>query len=498
MSSSPKRARSAHAVPERGGAPQGVSGVSPLPAAEVRGDGVPALDLPGAGTQPPDLTHTALWPLPEAIALRVFGLLSVEERLRARAVSPAWCAALQSPLLWREVDLFDLQDSPAERCARVLSVVSRLSAGGMLELRLALPEYRGAQASLNDALMHIANANAAALRLLDVSYSGISYNTVSRVLERCPALTSFTLAQYEHSLASADDALRLAALLSGGGFYAPFRVCALQLNSTDHTNGLSVALERHTSLRELRLLSSSRNSSNQDIVALACAAARAGAVDFEFLGLVDGRSFTQAAAAALLSDLKHMQRLKVSFGIGERGDAWVPQFATALRSHRALRALTLDLVTFDEHNVELIRAMMGHDSLEELTLQYGNVYTAGPLTALAELLAARSALTHMTLFSMFIEQSDLLVILKGLKSPNARLEFLDVSESVDVAPDFYVTAHFAARDFCRAILRCASLREVRLVDPDNDDADDALVEVERAINLLLQAKHVSDEEEEDE
>jgi hypothetical protein len=485
MSSPAKRARGAAASPERGGAQQGGAGAVPARAATL-GDGAPSPDLPGVAAQPPAAVQQALPPLPEAVALLIFGLLSVEERLRAREVSPAWRAALHSSSVWSKVDLCHLQGAPAERCARVLATAARLAAGDMMELRLALPDADvDAVTSLNEAVVRAAVVNAAKLCLLDVSYYYIDIDSVSRVLETCTALTSFTLQHYGHDLVSADAASRLVALLSGDGIFAPVRVCGLQICSLDHTDGLQAALERHTSLRELSLGCSMQRSHEGD-VALACAAARAGVIDLEFSGLWDGRSFTQAAAAVLLSDLKHVQRLNLSFGEFAGGDDWVPQFVTALPNHQALRALTLHKVLFDDDNVELIHAMTGHPSLEELTLDFCDTRVAGSVTALAQLLAARSALTDVAVTSMISGgDRDLLTILEGLSSPNTRIAFLDVSISQDMGPEVQFTTRFAAGDLYRAIRPCASLREVRLVDPRNDDVDDRLVEIERAINVLL-------------
>jgi hypothetical protein len=482
---------------------------------DLRGDAAAGAPAPPAatGAQMRAGMMSVLLPLSEDVISPIFALLSVEERLRYREVSPAWRDALQLPIVWRDVDLLCATDWSVRRGVRVLGLASRFAATGMTSLRLALAFTQrmafGPRAHAEyDALTGAVRANGAALRALDLRSNELTTDRLSHLLELCPALESFHVSHYTHVLSTAADAQQLVALLSRAGL----AVRSLTLNNALNVRqerlavypveGLEAALERHVSLRKLCVECPPMDDDyNAAMMGLVRAAARAGAVDFK-LSQLDQRLahvFT-LDAAALLREFP-VQHLQMNFDGGRHpfaGNLFAAQFADALRSSATLQTLKLDSVSFDRHETELLVALQGHPTLHTLSLSCCSVVEqANVHVALAGLLAAQSALRHLSLFWLDMAQEHLCAALKGLTSADARLESLDLTEMDAITPTF------AARVVGSTVVRCASMRHVELCAQEPENGEHArfankLRRLETAINLLLQANDDDDDDDDEE
>ena len=426
-----------------------------------------------AGAFPASAAIGAAGGLPESVALAVFSRLSVEERLRAREVSRAWRAALETPSEWRDVDT---RESAWRHWARVLSVVARLAAGGMSALRVHLPHRTVEDPAPLDALVDAVRANGAALRVVEVGGCRLTLDDARRVLESAARLESFG-ARCHHGLLNAADATRLAAALGGEGVFAPLRVRDLDIwlgPPAGELGPLLDALGRHRSVRALKV------ESFVDVaaaVAVAAAAARAGAARFTFddLSAADVDAGFLTALAPLLAG-HPVQELQLLFDGGTRL-AGAPELAAAVRGCASLTSLQLRAAVFPPDDTSLLDALVGHTSLRTMDLQFSVAAGQWPDTrpvcdALARLLAARSALVHLSLRDAALEEPELEAVLGGLASPDARLQSLDLS-----GDNRFDETRFAARVVAPALLRCDSMREVTLNGGD----------VERHINQLLVA-----------
>jgi hypothetical protein len=432
----------------------------------------------------------ALPPLPDALALLIFALLPVRKRLYCRRVSRAWRRALELPALWRSVDLRNTQGWPDARRARVLGLASRLAAGQMQTLCVEFHHntLRRLQdhAGLVAALVEIAAASAATLLTLDVSYGQLDIDVLTQLAERCRALRTFRVRKLKCSLQNDAEAQRLLAVLSGDGCYKAVAVEALTIEHVEqlpNAAALSASMERHRSLRCLHVCNF---RSSAAAMAYGLAAARAGAVEFLFGDMEDEEEL--ARQAALLLNGFPVQRLVLRYNSGFRDRMCAP-FTTAVRSHRSLSYLGLEYMAIGEESVEVLRALVGHPTLQSVSL-YGSATnwrgTGIRLhEALAELMAAPSALTYLCLGCMYLDDSNgLAVSLAGLASPHARLEYLDLTMNQEITP------RFAARVIGPAVLRCATLKELEL-----DESEHGVLHAAHLhINKLLQIKN---EEEED-
>jgi hypothetical protein len=302
----------------------------------------PELLAAAAATEPlaPDPAGgLALPPLPASIALQIFSLLTVEERLRAREVSRTW---RNVPGNWRCVEL-QMDGWPPERCVRVLELLTKHVAVNSVQMLLL--EFPDAilQADVGDwhaALLAVVNAHSATLRTLDVTFPSMELSLLDTMLERFPALESCRLGELRCSLDSLADVQRLAAVLKGDDHYPLVAVRALTISShwfpvvLVHEAPLREAVQREGSLRKLSL---SDFLSNSAAGALARAAARAGVIDFEFACYdVESEVFTREVAQVLNGF--PVQRLSMVFSGGD-DSTFDTLFVTALRNNRSLQSL---------------------------------------------------------------------------------------------------------------------------------------------------------------
>ena len=103
--------------------------------------------------------------LPPPLALRVWGALPCDLRLRCREVCPAWRDALADACLWTELDLTATSGVTA-RITPVLLLAAAARAGGRLERLFVTYTGENHQRALQPALLALFVANTGTLRLL--------------------------------------------------------------------------------------------------------------------------------------------------------------------------------------------------------------------------------------------------------------------------------------------------------------------------------------------
>jgi hypothetical protein len=136
----------------------------------------------------PDTRADPCAALPLALALRLFGALSVEERLRCREVCRAWCATLADHTLWLRLDL---TRADGTECTEAFLRAATARAGGQLQaLRLTcgLQDDR-----MREKLCSVAAANSATLQELRVHAALAQYlrggvDTLEMLLRAAPQL----------------------------------------------------------------------------------------------------------------------------------------------------------------------------------------------------------------------------------------------------------------------------------------------------------------------
>ena len=439
------------------------------------------LDPAAAFAADPAGDWALLPPLPASVALQIYNLLTVEERLRAREVSRAW---RHVPGGWRCVDLCMTGWRP-QHCQRVLGLVTKhVAASSVQSLRVEFPDTLLPTdiIEFRDALTGIANAHSATLRTLDVTFSGMGLSLLDTIFGRCPALESCRLGELRFQLnVLADDGQQLAAVLKGDARYSLIAVRALVIYGCQFSGEslpeaqLCEALEGHRSLRKLSLhgfISSGATG------VLARGAARAGVVDFKFVcdDVDDEETFTREVAQLL--DGFPVQRLCMEFSV-EAEYEYDGLFLKALRNSRSLQTLEFEFADWSDANPDVLQVLVGHPTLTHLRL-YSPRWEDSQyfLESLADVLAASSALTQLSLEDAYpFDEDGLRVIIAGLDSSDARLQKLTVL--TDNTP---LSASFAARVIGPAVLNCASMRELRISEKRDGD----LYKVQCRINDLLQ------------
>ena len=418
-------------------------------------------------------------PLPASVALQIYNLLTVEERLRAREVSRAW---RHVPGGWRCVDLCMTGWRP-QHCQRVLGLVTKhVAASSVQSLRVEFPDTLLPTdiSEFRDALTGSVNAHSATLRTLDVTFPSMGLSLLDTILGRCPALESCRVGELQFELGALADVLQLAAVLKGDGRYSRVVVCALEIEPCGYDDEfhadlqLCEAVQGHRSLRKLTLHAFISSGATG---VLARAAARAGVVDFKFAcdNVDDEETFTREVAQLL--DGFPVQCLCLEFRLAAQF-AYDRLFVMALRNHRTLQTLAFEYADFEGANTDIFRALVGHPTLNHLRLASPRWQGQHLFESLADILAASSALTQLSLENAhWLDEDDIRITIAGLDSPDARLQKLMLF--TDMAEPF--SASFAARVIGPAVLNCASMRELRISGKGDGD----LYDVQCRINDLL-------------
>jgi hypothetical protein len=309
--------------------------------------------------------------LPASIALQIYNLLTVEERLRAREVSRAW---RHVPGGWRSVDL-QMETWRPQRCVRVLELVTKYVAANSIEaLRVEFPDtiWQEDVDNFKNALKAVVNAHCATVRTLEVSSDEMNLSLLDTVLKACHALESCRLGKLWCWLGTLARVQRLVAVLKGDGRYSLVVVRALEVNKFhfvagfEHEAQLCTAVQSHRSLRKLDLRTFIYSGAAG---ALARAAARAGVVDFKFAcdDVDDEDTFITRDVAQLLNDFA-VQRLCIGFSHGAEDYVALYQgpFLAALRNNRSLQTLEFQSADWSDGNPNILHALVGHPTLTHL------------------------------------------------------------------------------------------------------------------------------------
>jgi hypothetical protein len=174
---------------------------------------------------------SALAPLPHALALAVFALLPVDQRLRCREVCRGWRAVLTEEVsLWRRLDLSACGVSPNHEVTDGLLRAAAARAAGHLE---TLDVSGCCDALSHAALLRVVRANSASLRELHLRFSvdfpadvpafpAAHVEALLRAapgLRACPAVVYTSQVEVARAMLRADPpfaALRLECLCLGG------------------------------------------------------------------------------------------------------------------------------------------------------------------------------------------------------------------------------------------------------------------------------------------
>jgi hypothetical protein len=309
-----------------------------------------------------------LAPLPQALALRVFFLLPVDARMRAREVSPCWRATLNEVSLWTSLDV-SATAGLARPARDILLRAAAARAGGHLHTL----DVSDCPFLTTETLMAVVGANSGTLTDLRVcgNFHGtrtFDFERAVPLLRAAPQLRIFDADMHCGSFADAHP------MLSNEGLFVPMRVRKLSLSTAhdetlDDAAGLALAgrLTGHTSLAGLSFSNNAPHISNAALAAVLDVALVLRFTDLSFSNcrlfpasapalarLLGGGTLTKlwlwehdgvlldAAAAALLGDAlranSSLTRLSMSSNV-LRNPAVATTLLGALTGHRSLRWL---------------------------------------------------------------------------------------------------------------------------------------------------------------
>ena len=365
--------------------------------------------------------------LPLLLALRIWGSLPADVRMRCREVCPAWRDALAEPRVWATVDLTATSGVVARVTPALLRAVAA-RASGQLE-RLFVTYGR----ELQPALLAAVSANRDTLRLLRLEsggrghYSAPAFETLLRTAPRqcvveASMIASFTDAGPMLRNEAPFWGLRLGWLqVTGGG----------DMLATDVAS-LASALAAHPSLRELglRYIPLSTFAALDEVVDAAVALRL---TKLELFGCSVG-----AASAVALPRLLHDGDALLEFSLsgGQVLDAHAAQLlAGALRSNRTLTSLTLysvELWRNMDAATTLFGALIGHASLTSIKLQHNDArhVAAAAGALLSALVLAESPLCVLDISANLLGDDGLLPLLSALPRSTHLEELWCINETV--------------------------------------------------------------------
>jgi hypothetical protein len=347
---------------------------------------------------------SALAPLPHALALAVFALLPVDQRLRCREVCRGWRAVLTEDLsLWRCLDLSSSGVSPSRVVTDGLLRAAAARAAGHLETL----DVSGCAHLSHAALMAVVTANSVSLRQLHLRFGAevLSHWAVAEVevlLRAAPRLLACHAAVYTSEVAVARAMLRAE---------PPFTALRLEsLSVGDFENDDTVAADEVVELAgDLSACSFIREldfwGAVLDVPALDALVVAALARRFQTLRLVDcDLSAVSVPALARLLGGGVLTKLAVYGGGRVLLDAPAAAvLAHALRACSTLTVLALSGVQLwhDRGAATLLGALTGHARLCMLDLSENGINAADRAAAgaaLGALVAANApALTELRL-----------------------------------------------------------------------------------------------------
>jgi hypothetical protein len=304
--------------------------------------------------------------LPPAVALVIFALLPVDQRMRCAEVCRAWREALAERSLWLWLNLSEASGGLARPASDGLLRAAAARAGGQLQA-LDVSKCSGIT---QGALLTVVTANAGALLVLRAWRSGfilLGLDAAQALLRAAPQLRVFDA---DVSCGSGADTQRM---LRNEGVWAPLRVRKLQVFGTTEAAVLSLAgdFAAHASLISLGL-----NGTPLDTpAALDAIVGVALANRFSALSLFNCRlSPASAPALARMLGGGALQSLRIVNGNALLDAAAAAVLGDVLRANRALKSLMLlriGLWRDPAVAATLLGAVTGHRSLQRVSL-YNN------------------------------------------------------------------------------------------------------------------------------
>jgi hypothetical protein len=337
----------------------------------------------------PDTRADPYAALPHALALHVFGDLTVEERLRCREVCRGWCATLADHTLWLRLDL---TRADGAACSVALLRAATARAGGQLRaLRLT---YRAHERGLHQALCKVAAANSATLQELRLYADFLPFFLPVLILEALlHAAPQLEVLEADAACADVDETHLL---LCNKPPFGPLRVRRFTLWANHDAALLALAADvaAHVWLTGLCLLDANLDDPTAlDAVVDAALARRLSLVQLRacLLSPASVRALVRLLGGNTLTELCIIN--KDSQLLDEPAAALL---GDALRANTSLTSLTLIRSGLWRHNpaaaVVLCATMAGHPRLRVIDLScnplHGNVADAS--TALGALVAANA------------------------------------------------------------------------------------------------------------
>ncbi len=406
----------------------------------------------------PDTRADPCAALPHALSLRVFGGVSVEERLRCREVCRGWCATLADHTLWLRLDM---TRADGAACSEALLLAATARAGGQLQaLRLTCAEHR-----VFEALLSVAAANNTTLQELRVrahdpftQYACVRVATLEALLRAAPQLH---MLEADVHATGTDEAHRV---LRNNPPFGPLRVrqFAIGLPTRDVWNVLALIADvaAHVWLTGLHLTSVDINDpAALDAVMDAALAHRLSAVQLRVSRLSPA---SVPALVRLLGGNALVELHILNLGavlLNEPADAAL--LGDALRANTSLTALRLSycaLWHLPAAGIALCAALAGHPRLRAIDLSYNSVCkNADACAALAALVAANApALQTLGIGYCGLGDQGMGPVVEALRH-NTHLTKLDCGGNE-------MSKAFARDRLLPAVRANASLRELTVVD----------------------------------
>ena len=319
-----------------------------------------------ASNEPRDALTVLPLALPHALALRVWGAVPCDARLRCREVARAWRDALAEPSLWLELDLTPSSGLAVHDVTPALLRAAAARAGGRLERLYVACDYE-----LEVELLAVLAANSDTLRLLRLAHEGYNVLGINQLESAMRAVPLHCVVEAIMSVVI-EDAGRV---LRCQPPFQTLRLRSLEVNGDGRMLAADVfaftaAVSAHPSLRKLALWRMPLDSfATLDAVVDAALALR-----LTKLALV-GCTVRPASAVALPRLLRGdaLRELAVFGHSVTLLDAPAAALlADALRSGRTLTSLILNGVGLwrdADVSTALFSALIGHASLTELGLR---------------------------------------------------------------------------------------------------------------------------------
>jgi hypothetical protein len=328
---------------------------------------------------------TALAPLPRALALFIFSLVPVDQRLRCLEVCKGWYATLNERSFWTRLDL-STTAGLARRTRQALLLAAAARAGGQLQA-LHLTDCLSIT---HEALFSVIRANADTLTELRIESSGGDHyggspEFVEAVLGAAPRLR----------LLAADvrcnDAAVAHRLLRNEGVFATLRVRKFCVDDVDDEAGvlaLAADLATHTCLKEVRLHCAPLGALALDAVVDAAVALRLASLSLHRCNV------TPASAPALARLISGGALTELSMWNDNQQVLDQPVgalIADALRANSTLTALQLQCCGLWQHAAAatlVLGALTAHRSLRTLDLGFNVLLDGDQAPALGAILGA--------------------------------------------------------------------------------------------------------------